>query len=286
MLKLKRNVIKCIHLRMITRKALTLFINVLLRTRRAIIAPFCFSMEHKACSQRIESRSESRFGSRSASWLGSWFELRAFTCIANAFPITIRICALRGNILFLLRSPRWLTHAWLQRAFPKGARTNHVPKELCIHTSSESGFLRGSRSKTPFLSCFKSLIWKSFASTKGKIWLSIQERVRITFRNGFRNVIHSFVNRPTVEQNNSGYNIGACSLKSWALVYRPCEPESSLVNRALKLQILVLNYGATVLCKHVLLGDWPFMKILVKTIVRFIVEWNFWQHEWLMKRHS
>ena len=54
-----------------------------------------------ACSQRNESRSESRFGSRSASWLGSWFELRAFTCIANAFPITYRICALRVNILFL-----------------------------------------------------------------------------------------------------------------------------------------------------------------------------------------
>ena len=70
-----------------------------------------------ACSQRNKSCSESCFGSRSASWLGSWFELRAFTCIANAVPITNRICALRGNILFLLRSPRWLTHAWLQRAF-------------------------------------------------------------------------------------------------------------------------------------------------------------------------
>ena len=70
-----------------------------------------------ACSQRNESRSESRFGSRTASWLGSWFELRAFTSIANAFPITNKICVLRGNILFLLRSPGWLTHAWLQCAF-------------------------------------------------------------------------------------------------------------------------------------------------------------------------
>ena len=62
-------------------------------------------------------------------------------------------------ILFLLRSPCWLTHAWLQRAFPKCTRTNfHVPKELCIHMSSESGFLGGSRSKTPFISRFKSLI--------------------------------------------------------------------------------------------------------------------------------
>ena len=68
------------------------------------------------CSHENESRSKRRFGSWSKMWLGSWFELRAFTCIANAFPIRIRICALRGNILFLLRSPRWLTHAWLQRA--------------------------------------------------------------------------------------------------------------------------------------------------------------------------
>ena len=105
------------------------------------------------------------------------------------------------NILFLLRSPRWLTHAWLQRAFPNCTRTNHVPKELCVRMSSESSFLRGSRSKRPFFRVskarFKSLIWKSFAFTKGK-WSGFQnqERVRITFRNGFRNMIRSFVNRP------------------------------------------------------------------------------------------
>ena len=87
------------------------------------------------CSHGLESRSERCFGSRSKTWLRSWFELRAFTCIANAFPITIRICALRGNILLLLRSPRWLTHAWLQRAFSNCTRTNHVPKELCVHMS-------------------------------------------------------------------------------------------------------------------------------------------------------
>ena len=43
---------------------------------------------------------------------------------------------------------------------------------------------------------FKSLIWESFAFTKGKIRLSNQERVRIMFRNGFRHAIRSFVNRP------------------------------------------------------------------------------------------
>ena len=112
---------------------------------------------HWACSQRNESRSESRFGLRSASWLGSWFELRGFTSIANAVPITNRICTLQGNILFLLRSLRWLTHAWLQHAFPKCTCTNHVPKELCVHMSSESGFLGGSWSK---MSLFKSAFQK------------------------------------------------------------------------------------------------------------------------------
>ena len=77
----------------------------------------------------LESHSERRFRSRSKTWLGSWFELRAFTCIANAFPITIRICTLRGNILLLLCSPRALidpcAYAWLQRAFLKCTRTNH-----------------------------------------------------------------------------------------------------------------------------------------------------------------
>ena len=48
-----------------------------------------------ACSQKRESPSESRFGSCSASWLGSWFELRAFTSIATAVQITNRICTLR-----------------------------------------------------------------------------------------------------------------------------------------------------------------------------------------------
>ena len=38
------------------------------------------------CSHGPESRSERHFGSQSETWLGSWFELRAFTCIANWTP--------------------------------------------------------------------------------------------------------------------------------------------------------------------------------------------------------
>ena len=140
------------------------------------------------CSHENESRSERRFGSRSKTWLGSWFELRAFTCIANAFPITIRICTLRGNILFPLHSPRWLTHAWLQHAFQKCTCTNHVLKHPFFHISKRV-------SKR-----FKSLIWNSFAFTKAKIRLSNQAfKGRITFRNVFRNMIRSHVNRPIVQ---------------------------------------------------------------------------------------
>ena len=74
----------------------------------------------------------------------------------RAVPITNRICTLQGNILFLLR---WLTCAWLQCAFPKCTCTYHVSKEICVHKSSESGFLGRSQSKRPYFLCSKSLIW-------------------------------------------------------------------------------------------------------------------------------
>ena len=46
----------------------------------------------------------------------------------------------------------------------------------------------------------KAWFERALRSTKGKIRLSNQERVRITFRNGFQNVIRSFVSRPSVKQ--------------------------------------------------------------------------------------
>ena len=64
------------------------------------------------CLHGLESRSERRFKTRSKTWLGSWFELRLFTWATNAFPITIRICALRVMFCsyYAVRA-RWLTHA-------------------------------------------------------------------------------------------------------------------------------------------------------------------------------
>ena len=71
-------------------------------------------------------------------------------------------------------------------------------KSFAFTSPQESGFLGGSRSKTPLSSHFKSLIWKNFAFTKGKFRLLNRERVRITIQNGFGNAIHSFVNRPFI----------------------------------------------------------------------------------------
>ena len=110
------------------------------------------------CSHGLESRSERRFGS----WLGSWFELRAFTCIANAFPITLRICTLGGNILFLLRSPRWLTHAWRQHGFSAHFQNAHA----------------------------RITFRKSFAFTCPRIrlstWITIQNAPFFAFQNAFQ----------------------------------------------------------------------------------------------------
>ena len=80
------------------------------------------------------------------------------------------------------QSARWLTHAlyaWLQRAFFK-MHTHESRSETALRLHGlESGFLGGSRSKTPFFLRFKtrskSLIWNSFLFTWAKIRLSNQE---------------------------------------------------------------------------------------------------------------
>ena len=123
------------------------------------------------CSHENESRSERRFGSRSQTWLGLWFEIRAFTCIANAFPIMIRICALRGNILLPLIDP-CMASARISKMHTHKLRSERALRSHVL----ESGFPRESRSKTPFFlhfkTRFKSLIWNSFAFTRAKIRLS------------------------------------------------------------------------------------------------------------------
>ena len=135
------------------------------------------------CSHGLESRSERRFGTRSKTWLGSWFELHAFTWATNAFPITIRICVLRVIFCsyYAVRA-RWLTHALKQRTFQK------FQKSFAFTWSR----IRLSRRITiqnaiclRFKTRFKRLIWNSFAFTWAKIRLSNQERAESRFETSF-----------------------------------------------------------------------------------------------------
>ena len=99
-------------------------------------------------------------GSRSASWLRSWFTLRALTCTGNVFPITIRICALRGNILFPLHSPALIDPCMASARISKmHMHESRSDRALRSHVL-ELGFLRGSRSKMPLFSHFKSAFQK------------------------------------------------------------------------------------------------------------------------------
>ena len=50
--------------------------------------------------------------------------------------------------------------------FQKCTRTNHVPKEICVHKSSESGFLGRSRSKTPFFRVSKAWLERALHSSQ------------------------------------------------------------------------------------------------------------------------
>ena len=52
------------------------------------------------------------------------------------------------EVIFCSYCTDWTMHGF--SAFPKCTRTNHMPKELCVHKSSESGFLCRSWSITPF----------------------------------------------------------------------------------------------------------------------------------------
>ena len=74
------------------------------------------------------------------------------------------------------------------RMFKMHTRESHSEIALRSH-GLQSGFQGGSRSKTPFLSRFKtrfkSLIWNSFAITWAKIRLSNQERAESRFKTSF-----------------------------------------------------------------------------------------------------
>ena len=115
------------------------------------------------CSHGLESRSERRFGTRSKTWLGSWFELRAFTWATNAFPITIRICALRVIFCSYTQSARadWPMRLCMASARIFKMHTYESRSERALRSHGlESGFLGGSRSKTPFFFAFQNAFQK------------------------------------------------------------------------------------------------------------------------------
>ena len=82
-------------------------------------------------------------------------------CNCGAVSITNGIiCALQGNILFLLRR---LTHAWLQCTFPKCTHTNHVLKGR-------------SRSKTPFIRNSKAWFERALRSQRARSGFQIRSQ--------------------------------------------------------------------------------------------------------------
>ena len=159
-------------------------------------SPFCriqAKHSHWVCLHGLESRSERRFGTWFKTWLGSWFELRAFTWATNAFPITNQELRTASDILLLLRQSARAD--WPMRLCMASARifkmhTHESRSETALRLHGlESGFLGESRSKTPFFSHFKtrfkSLIWNSFAFTWAKIRLSNQEKAESRFETSF-----------------------------------------------------------------------------------------------------
>ena len=123
--------------------------------------------------------------------------------VATAVPITNRICALRGHILFLLR---WLT-LWPMHGFSAHFQNAHA--RIMFRKSLHSQVLRIRLSRqitiqNALFLAFQKPDLKELCIHKGKIRLSNQERVRITIRNSFQNMICSFVNRPTVPSRLCG----------------------------------------------------------------------------------
>ena len=100
-----------------------------------------------------------------------------------------------SDILLLLRSPQSARADWPMRLCMASARifkmhTHESRSETALRLHGlESGFLGGSRSKTPFFSRFKtrskSLIWNSFLFTWAKIRLSNQEKAESRFETSF-----------------------------------------------------------------------------------------------------
>ena len=96
--------------------------------------------------------------------------------------VRCRLCTiasgLRADFAFLSSLPVHTNDSCSERALCSQVLRIRLSRRIMIQNAISSRF--------------KSLIWKSFVFTKGKIRLSNQERVRIMIWNGFRNMICTF----------------------------------------------------------------------------------------------
>ena len=139
------------------------------------------TLQYWLCSHENESRPEMTF------WIVIQMNVIDSTDVSHALqtPSQSRSGSVHCEVifLFLLRSPHWLTHAWLQHGFSAHfqnvARTNHVPKSFaytCPRIRLSMRIMIQNAFFSRFKTRFKSLIWNSFAGTWAKIRLSNQEK--------------------------------------------------------------------------------------------------------------
>ena len=144
------------------------------------------------CLHGLESRSERHFGTWFKTWLGSWFELRSFTWLQTPFQSRSGTAHCEWYFAPTTQSARadWPMRLCMASARILKMHTHESRSETALRLHGlESGFLGGSRSKTPFFSRFKtrfkSLIWNSFLFTWAKIRLSNQEKAESRFETSF-----------------------------------------------------------------------------------------------------
>ena len=144
------------------------------------------------CLHGLESRSERRTWFKT--WLGSWFELH--TCVYMGYKRNFQSRSGTAHCEWYFAPTTQSARAdWPMRLCMASARifkmhTHESRSETALRLHGlESGFLGGSRSKTPFFSRFKtrskSLISNSFLFTWAKIRLSNQEKAESRFETSF-----------------------------------------------------------------------------------------------------
>ena len=166
-------------------------------------------IKHRACSQRNKSRSGSRFGT----WFGPFPDLKAWFSplwTQSSFKSGFWNALLKREIKGILgRDPRrkpgsedmWTQSSfgtWFVRAHFGNARWSHAWVWSWVNQ-------RGLRSRNKILPR-RSCLW--LGRRLQCLWTHVVQitnpiRKRIAIRNGFRNVIRFFVNRPKIKSSST-----------------------------------------------------------------------------------